>query len=121
MNEENTEYLHKAYPKLYIEKPYFECQDGWFHIIDRLSQQLENEIESIQKYSEDEDCRPYCIQIKEKYGTLRCYMSVSSSEMDWLISLAENESAVTCEVCGKPGNLNNGPWYSTLCEDHREK
>ena len=51
MNEKNTEYLLKTYPKLYRRHQlspnetcmcfYFECGDGWFKIIDELSKKIE--------------------------------------------------------------------------------
>ncbi len=121
MDTEKQKYLHRNYPKLYPKNNYggqldFECQDGWFSIIDNLSQKLENLIN--ENNSEEEDFFSYAIQVKEKYGSLRFYMSYATEEMFKLIDIAEKESKNTCEVCGKFGKLNDGPWYQTLCSEH---
>lgn len=35
-----------------------------------------------------------------------------------LIRAAEREAAITCEVCGAPGELRRDGWLLTLCERH---
>ena len=64
------------------------------------------------------DSRPVAVQVKEKFGVLRYYMSHGTEEMhDW-ISEAERKSARTCEDCGKPGKYRSDlGWYLTLCDD----
>jgi len=57
-------------------------------------------------------------QVKEKYGTLRFYMSRQTTEMDPIIAKAERKSAKTCEVCGKPGKLRGSGWLYTACARH---
>jgi len=32
--------------------------------------------------------------------------------------MAENMAAITCEECGKPGELRTGGWMRTLCDEH---
>jgi len=61
---------------------------------------------------------PRAVQVKEKYGTLRFYMNYSINEMEDLIQIAEDKSAVTCEVCGEPGELRNHGWLFTFCDRH---
>ncbi len=55
-------------------------------------------------------------QIKEKFGTLRVYLSGISDEADELIAKAEAKSAVTCEECGEPGTLRTKGWWRTRCD-----
>lgn len=61
---------------------------------------------------------PRASQVKEKYGTLRFYMSSANDKMYDMIEDAESKSAVTCEECGQPGELRGGGWLRTLCDVH---
>lgn len=62
--------------------------------------------------------RPMASQVKEKFGTLRFYMTTSTLEMGKLIDEAEELSAKTCEECGKPGNLRKKHyWVYTACDE----
>ena len=96
-----------------------ECGDGWFSIIDTLSSQLEAEISCL-----DAQCRacwPRAIQVKEKLGSLRFYVSGRaqlSPEMLAAIEIAENLSSRTCECCGDPGVeiRNMAEWIHVACD-----
>jgi hypothetical protein len=57
-------------------------------------------------------------QVKEKFGALRFYYSGGDDFVDGVITFAENMSAVTCEMCGKPGKMRYGGWIQTLCDEH---
>lgn len=68
------------------------------------------------------------LQIKEKFGGLRYYISAppgcNIQKIDAIRSIvdaAEDESFTTCEVCGLPGEAgrDGGYWIKTLCENHR--
>lgn len=90
------------------------CDEGW----DALIRRLHNRLVGI-----DPDYR--VTQVKEKFGGLRYYTYTSPDLDDMLrqrawefISEAEEESLRTCEICGEPGELNDGPWYRTRCEVH---
>ena len=61
---------------------------------------------------------PRASQVKEKFGTLRFYMSTSSEEMEAIISAAEKRSAITCESCGKKGRVRGRRWLYTACSKH---
>lgn len=54
-------------------------------------------------------------QVKEKFGTLRFYMTSQTPEMDTIIAEAERKSAITCEVCGKKGRVRGRGWLYTAC------
>ena len=57
-------------------------------------------------------------QVKEKFGTLRFYCPGNDRIYNF-VHMAEELSALMCEVCGKPGKLEspNG-WMSTVCKEH---
>ena len=116
MNKENTNRLTKEFPDLYSDvnkSPIaglmcfgFECGDGWFELIYKLSKEISK-------------CDPTvrAIQVKEKYGTLRFYVWGGEDEIYELIEQAKLKSAKTCEVCGMPGSLRGKSWLVTLCEN----
>lgn len=88
--------LEQRYPTLFTSVPFgVECGDGWFDIIDRLSAKLEP-LTSRQPGGE----RMTLTQIKEKFGTLRYYVSyVPDGHEEYVyeqINAAEKESARTC-------------------------
>ena len=57
------------------------------------------------------------IQVKEKFGGLRFYVSETTEEFFILIDHAEQESYKICEDCGAPGSLNTERyWVRTLCK-----
>jgi hypothetical protein len=87
-----------------------ECNDGWYKLIDDLASKLEPLIK---------DKNYYASQVKEKFASLRFYMSGYTDEMNELIEKAEEESYRTCEACGKPGACNGSGWLTVLCEDCR--
>lgn len=61
------------------------------------------------------------VQVKEKFGTLRFYTNHSDEYIDGAIMMAEQMSSVTCETCGKPGELQGGGWLYTACEEHLQE
>lgn len=127
MNKQNTKTLFERYPRLYRGRgmsvkynlmPFgFECGDGWFEIIDRLSLQIETECMRLSvQQNIPEESLPIAVQVKEKFGGLRFYMSGTTDAMDALIAKAYEEAKRTCEQCGAPGNLRDNGWMMTLCD-----
>lgn len=96
----------------------FECGDGWYQLIRELSEKL---YPLIQKYTvSEDDFHPTVLQVKEKYGTLRFYLSFGTQEMEELIDEYEEKSGNTCEVCGKPGSIDYKVfWLEAKCDEHR--
>jgi hypothetical protein len=82
---------------------FIEVSDGWeailINLVSLISQRVENP-----SFEEDPD---YCYfsQIKEKYGTLSVYFSLSDPIIDSYIEFAEAMSRTTCEMSGHPGEL----------------
>ena len=95
----------------------FECGDGWYDLIRKLSVKLEAWNE---KNSNDDRPPIEACQVKSKFGTLRFYVDNCPEEMHKAINAAENKSAKTCEQCGKLGKERGGGWIRTLCEECSE-
>ncbi len=76
-----------------------ECRPGWKKIVERLCVELEALIHAIPE-AERKDYR--MTQCKQKFGTLRLYMSKYTEAMTKKIDAAELESTSVCEACGGP-------------------
>jgi len=123
MNDELTLKLFNEFPELFkYRKDYrqslmgfgFACDDGWFNLIYKLCK----DIKAILDKTPIEGF--YVVQIKEKLGGLRFYITHATKEIFNLIEEAEKKSYHTCEVCGKEGKLRikiDIHWYKTLCKD----
>ena len=119
MNKENTEKLFNQFPSLYQGKNLgpqknlmcfgFECGDGWFDLIYALSKKIcELSPETV------------AMQVKEKFGTMRFYVSGAVSEVFDIIDEYEELSGKVCEECGAPGEGRDGGWIKTLCDGCHE-
>lgn len=144
MNKELTDKLLKDFPILYILKTVeyfgqksvptafslyqFEHGDGWEKIIRGLSIRLEtwnlvcnNQFNDL---TEDNQCK--ALQVKEKFGGLRFYVTSAPQDLYGAIQEAEEESLGTCEDCGTKETVTTGTgrdvgWIRTLCWDCRQK
>ena len=116
--DEQRKRIIENHPNLYSEKICFECSNGWLDLIEELSGKLESLIIKYYRSRNDEeiDINFYAVKVKEKFGTLRFYLNMYTEEMDDLIYEAEAKSAITCELCGKPGKTVGVLWLETLCE-----
>jgi hypothetical protein len=126
MKKELDEALVRDFPNLYVDrngdmKSTLMCWgfpgDGWEPLIRELSEKLEKLIIEYKKEHPNAEYSPRALQVKEKYGTLRFYMTTSTDEMESLIDGAESKSAKTCENCGSSGKLRRGGWLRTLCNE----
>ncbi len=100
----------KSCPKLYPEGVYFDCFLGWSDIIRDMSFKIENILEKT------DETDMYAVQVKEKYGRLRFYMSETTPEIDAIISDAEALSTQTCEVCGHFGKMRGWHHIRVRCD-----
>lgn len=64
-----------------------------------------------------EDNRICFEQVKEKFASLRIYTNYYSDDIQNLIDETSAKSEITCEKCGKPGNIRGECWLITLCDD----
>lgn len=144
MTNKNEEYLFKTYKTLYGSEERrsdpaisclffgFECGDGWFDIIDKLSEKIENVNNLNLGFIIVAD------QVKEKFGTLRFYYHAEATGDDLTeeqlrrntllaglvedaIGIAGMRTEYTCEVCGERGKLRDDGWIKCLCDKHAEK
>jgi hypothetical protein len=121
----NIEDLEKQYPLCFKHQGCcmlgIECQTGWNQLLHNLFTKLEGYLAvNPEKFINCEF--PFRIdQIKEKFGTLRFYVSgAASDEMMIAIDDAEVQSAKICEVCSKPAVVcvsKGGFWLKTLCSE----
>lgn len=134
MNDENTKRIIEACPSLYesmeeerdkmVTQPFhpiafgFECGDGWADLLVELSQNIQKCLNTLPR-----DCVEdiVALQVKEKYGTLRFYLSCYDETIELYIRDAEKKSAKTCEQCGKPGKGRGSVWFYTACDEHTRK
>ena len=96
-----------------------ECGDGWYDLIYDLSAKLEACIRNHIKINPNDEYYPRAVQVKEKFGGLRFYMTSETDEMSDFIREAETKSYETCENCGGKGKPNEKGWISTLCDSCR--
>lgn len=142
MREELDKKLVEKYPILYRDRYKdmietcmcwgFEHGDGWFDIIDKLSEKIENINNLNLGFIIVAD------QVKEKFGTLRFYYHAEATGdglteeqlhrntllaelVDNAIDVAEFKTEHTCEACGKRGKLRGGGWIKCLCDEHAKE
>jgi hypothetical protein len=118
MKQELDAKLCQKYPALYRDRHGdmtktlmcwgFECGDGWYELIDAVSELLSAHNPDI--------C---AVQVKEKFGTLRFYHHGGDQYSIGVESAAEAFSMLICEVCSAPAKRQQQEgWISTLCEEH---
>ena len=79
--------------------------DGWFDILWRLCEDLEPLVAAF----EQESGRQFeVLQVKEKFGGLRIYVSDADDAIRLRLEAAQQESFHTCEVCGQRGERREG-------------
>ena len=100
----------------------FQCMDGWEPHIRYLSSQLEPLVQKLIDENTDAKIVPRVSCVKEKFGTLRFYLTCGTDEMFDLIHFFEEGSESICEACGKHAKLrSSGGWCITLCDCCFEK
>lgn len=116
MNPEMTEKLFEEYPDLFKKElltHYFDCQDGWFLLLDELARQIRQYSDHCSGSEKFE-----IVQVKQKMGPLRIYFRGGNEVIRKLIKEAEDKSKLICELDGEPaaGLCVCAPhWYRYLC------
>lgn len=101
--------LKAAYPSM-LEKCDFYLPIGWTKLVETLLKDLTFVCPEIR-----------VAQVKEKFGGLRFYADNCNKEANELITLAEQQSVLICDVCGEPGRLRSDGWLATKCDTHYEE
>jgi hypothetical protein len=90
--------------------------DGWYGILDEACANLESLI-----VQTDDPGKYYCVQIKEKMGSLTIHLNDCTQEMSKVLGDALVASSKTCEYCGEPGTIRlDEGWRKCLCTGHRD-
>lgn len=134
-------YLSEKYPRICIEREnsVFECENGWFPLIDTLFDRIQQHIDSSNvvyvkcdtnklgfvKRKRDETDVSFVSQFvvlhaKEKFGGLRIHFKGGDAYCRGLVSMTETLSYHFCEICGNGGRLNVGHtsgWIQSICKD----
>ena len=121
MREELDKKLVEKYPKIFAQRFDdmrttamcwgFDCDDGWYWILDRLCNSVQNYIDN------NKIPQVTATQVKEKYGGLNFYYTGGDSMTDGMVWLAESMSYRTCETCGSTNNVTQTEgWIYTRCE-----
>lgn len=101
----------------------FEVGNGWYKLLKEAALKLEPLI--VTEIAKNPQGWEYgffrASQVKEKYGTLRFYLSGGTDEMYAITDKAERQSSKICEKCGKPGKLRGRGWLYTACNRHTRK
>jgi hypothetical protein len=114
--------LRQECPKLYKNGIAFECNIGWYDILHDLSIKIEKILEEYAENhktdggKEDEIIEMFAVQVKEKYGILRFYMSCETNEINYLIHESEALSSQVCENCGAPAKMRGTRWFEVKCD-----
>jgi hypothetical protein len=112
MRQELDEYLCKVYPKMMVNRNKdmketcmcwgFEVGDGWFNIVNQLMGNIQHHLDW--KNRKEEVVPQVTLdQVKEKFGSLRFYITGGDDYIRGMVTMAETMSGVTCEVCGNIG------------------
>ena len=140
MSPDKTQELYDKFPELYRGRTKlateslicfgFACDDGWFDLIAGLSRRIDDLAKAAGLSGDD---YPEAIQVKEKLGGLRFYTGGVPDAIRDAIDAAEAKSVETCEVCGRPGKVEQLAYrvedilavggrgrIRTLCDDCKE-
>lgn len=128
INDENAKRIIDACPSLFASMRHeedgatilpihfgFECGNGWTDLLVELCERIQKQLNTMPKDIAEEFV---AIQVKEKYGTLRFYLSHYDETVESFISEAEKKSSTVCQECGKQGKLRGKVWYYTACDEH---
>jgi hypothetical protein len=136
MNKTLDNYLCEKYPRIFIERnlsPRESCMgrgietgNGWFPLIDSLCHNIQEHVDSHNKYRKEEPPMDQMVflQVKEKFGGLRIYTKGGDEYCHGLISMTESISYRFCEICGNAGYLNVGHtsgWIQSVCKECAKK
>lgn len=90
----------------------FCCGNGWYALIDTLCDEIQRRVDTHGVKD------VVALQVKEKFGGLRFYVSGGDEYTAGLIWLADHLSTMVCEDCGAPGLQTGSDWIKTRCAMH---
>lgn len=121
MDETLERELIAAYPSLYDHDRApsygsttfpFECDDGWYPLLDGVSA-------AVQRHAESAKIDVRFEQVKQKFAERRIYIGGGCEHVRWIIKFARALSTRTCERCSRmrTAEVREGNWSQTLCDD----
>jgi hypothetical protein len=129
MHPDLAKLLYTRYPEIFADRDApltdslmgfgFCCGDGWFFILDNLCRCIQNHVEWRRRTDPDFSVR--AVQVKEKFGTLRFYITGGDDEIRGMIRMAEAMSRNTCEITGDIGSSTIPPMWATRSPECQEK
>lgn len=109
------EFIDK-YPDVLKDIGTIDVGDGWRDLVTVICNYIElvNQVKGTDIH---------IVQLKEKFGLIRCYMAGDAPEPVWeavnrAIRMVEDLSAKTCQDCGADGVPRRGGWVVVLCDEH---
>lgn len=146
MNQDLVDKLYADHPLMFNEYSSVECMDGWYILIDEICHYFTSKVAMyrrmiasnlasgasetstiVQHYNsllEQEIANvPTVLQIKEKFGRIRFYVTQTTDEQDNALTAFELMSGRICEICGTMDDvrLYNTGWWKTLCPTHAKQ
>lgn len=124
MDAELQNKLYEKYPNQFKSLKYIECGNGWYEIISRCCEVIQDYIEYSAK--QDRVIDFYWSQIKEKFSLLRMYKYGADDYINGVVNMAEVMSGCICEYSGNKGKLRNRKvkngeivfaWMKTLSDE----
>lgn len=131
--------LCRRYPALFQQCYDFSIGEGWMPLVETLAARIQWAIDSrrerlaqLERQSERnqeaidrlagelrhlDESPPRILQVKEKFGELRFYMSGGLAEFREWIAFAEDYSSSICERCGRRAVRKTRGWVRNLCEE----
>ena len=115
-SDEATKIIVEKYPLMFPNGDQnITVHPGWFNLVDVALALIQYEF----TVAKDQNrLQPTVRQIKEKFGSMRLYMSHLSDYSIGVVTFAECMSAKTCMVCGDVGETRDYKWRRTLCDEH---
>lgn len=117
MNQTLTDQLHLDFPHLFPTKLWLECGDGWYDLINSACTCIGFYLKLLPEELREQI---FFLQIKEKFGTLRLYLSEETPFIGGVIAMAEEMSSCICDECGHPGKSKALGWLKTRCDSCQE-
>lgn len=110
-------FLQKSGDSRPFDERGFECEDGWFKLIDELCKDCKVEIDTLMTLGCNKSQWPRVSQIKEKLGCLRFRATGAiSGELRERFLAAQEISLHTCESCGMPKSLGEQGEFNVFCK-----
>lgn len=115
-DEEMQEYFPRVFPKIFVGRyGGIAVGSGWFDILNCACQLIQSHCD----WKKETCPQVVAEQVKEKFGTLRFYVSGGDDYTQGIIAMAEQMTGKVCEECGTPGETGGKGWITTLCPTHR--